>query len=109
MSALTVGLLCGLLGAGLFTFTCVGLAFAALLPVIFFSTMTACFLFLCGLGGYYILRWVNGGQVNSDSSGDQIGGTTDDRHNALAGGRLAEVTDSMRVETAKSDINGFLV
>ncbi len=57
--ALVAGLLVGVVGALLFTVTCVGIALLVLLPVLFFTTFAACFIFLWGLGAYFIIKWFN--------------------------------------------------
>jgi hypothetical protein len=60
----------------------VGLALLIVLPTIFFTTFAASFLFLWGLGGYYILKYF--GEPGTAPSGQAIG----DRLNAMTGGRL---------------------
>ena len=57
--ALIAGILVGVVGALLFTVTCVGIALLVLLPVLFFTTFAACFIFLWGLGAYFIIKWFN--------------------------------------------------
>lgn len=104
--ALVVGLLAGLLGAVAFTLFAVGLALAVVLPTILFTTMSATFLFLWGLGGYYILKWANGegsGNSNSQEGGPSIG----DRLNSLTGGRLTGFMNSAKSQEAKKDIGGY--
>jgi Promethin len=57
--ALLAGLLVGVLGAVLFTVFCVGLALIILLPTLFITTFAGTFIFLWGLGAYYIVKWFN--------------------------------------------------
>ncbi|CAK4032993.1 hypothetical protein DOTSEDRAFT_72572 [Lecanosticta acicola] len=57
--ALVVALVVGLLAAILFTLGAVGLALIVVFPIIMFTTVAACLLFLWGLGGYYILKWAS--------------------------------------------------
>jgi Promethin len=57
--SIVAALLVGLLGALLFIVFAIGVALCFLLPTLFFTTMVATFLFLWGLGGYYILKWFN--------------------------------------------------
>jgi len=57
--ALLAGIIVGVVGALLFTVFCVGVALLVLLPVLFFTTFAACFIFLWGLGAYYIVKWFN--------------------------------------------------
>lgn len=107
--ALIVGLVLGLLAAVLFTLFCVGTALAFVFPIVFFTTMAACFLFLWGLGGYYLLKWING---TSDSEGGEAkpllsSGSIGDSLNSLTGGRLTGFMDSAKAERAKGDISGF--
>lgn len=102
--SLVVGLVLGLLAAVLFTLFCVGVALSIVFPFIFFTTLTACFLFLWGLGGYYLLKW-----VNSDDSKKPApeGAAIGDKLNSLTGGRLSGFLDSARAERSKDDISGF--
>jgi hypothetical protein len=107
--ALVVGLVVGLLAAVIFIVFCVGIALAFVFPLIFFTTMAACFLFLWGLGGYYLLKWLNG---TSDSQGGEAkpllsSGSIGDSLNSLTGGRLTGFMDSAKAERAKGDISGY--
>ncbi|GAB1736767.1 hypothetical protein NU219Hw_g8798t1 [Hortaea werneckii] len=110
--SLVVGLLLGLLAAILFTLFCVGLALTIVLPTVFFTTMAACFLFLWGLGGYYILSWGNSAAGGSSEQGDDgkaapEGQAIGDKLNSLVGGRLSGFMSGARAEEAKGDISGF--
>lgn len=57
--ALLAGIIVGVLGAVLFTVFCLGLALIILLPTLFMTTFAGTFVFLWGLGAYYILKWFN--------------------------------------------------
>lgn len=57
--ALLAGILVGVLGAVLFTVFCLGLALIILLPTLFMTTFAGTFVFLWGLGAYYIVKWFN--------------------------------------------------
>jgi len=57
--ALLAGIIVGVVGALLFTVFCVGLALLILLPTLFITTFAACFIFLWGIGAYYIVKWFN--------------------------------------------------
>ena len=107
--SLVVGLLLGLLAAVLFTLFCVGIALTIVLPTVFFTTMAACFLFLWGLGGYYLLSWGNsaGGSGEEGSGKAPEGQAIGDKLNSLVGGRLSGFMSSARAEEAKGDISGF--
>ncbi|KAI7157329.1 hypothetical protein KC349_g5687 [Hortaea werneckii] len=108
--SLVVGLLLGLLAAVLFTLFCVGIALTIVLPTVFFTTMAACFLFLWGLGGYYILSWGNsagGSGEEGDGGKAPEGQAIGDKLNNLVGGRLSGFMSSARAEEAKGDISGF--
>lgn len=100
--SLIVALLLGVLAAVLFTVFAVGTALLVILPTTFFTTMAACFIFLWGLGGYYILRWANGGDTQAPE-GKAIGDTL----NNLTGGRLGGFMEGARTNAAKGDITGF--
>lgn len=90
---LLVALIIGLLAAVLFTLFMVGVALVIVFPTIFFTTFAASFLFLWGLGGYYIVKWFNEGE-DTVPQGSAIG----DKLNDLTGGRLGWMMDSARQE-----------
>lgn len=52
-------LLLGLLGALVFIVIIVGFALLILLPTIFITTFAAAFIWLWGVGAYYIIKWFN--------------------------------------------------
>lgn len=81
--SLVAALLVGLLAALIFTAFAVGVALLIILPTVFMTTMAASFLFLWGLGGYYIVKWFNEGESPA-KPGEAIG----DKLNSLTGGRL---------------------
>lgn len=103
--ALIVGLLVGVLGAVAFTLVAVGTALVVVLPTLFFTTMAATFLFLWGLGGYYILKWANGD--DEKKSGEEPGPTIGDRLNNFTGGRLTGFMDAAKTQQAKGGIEGY--
>ena len=57
--SLVAALVIGVLGALLFSAFCVGIALLVLLPVLFITTFAGAFIWLWGVGGYYILKWFN--------------------------------------------------
>ena len=79
----------------------VGVALIVVLPTIFLTTFTATFLFLWGLGGYYILKWFNDGGVSAPD-GKAIG----DKLNSLTGGRMGWLMDGTRKKTEESRTAG---
>ncbi|KAK4992051.1 hypothetical protein LTR50_001447 [Elasticomyces elasticus] len=93
--SLVAALLIGVLVAVVFTVIAVGTALLIVLPTTFFTTLAACFIFLWGLGGYYLLKWFNKG----DSPAEQ-GTAIGDKINSLAGGRLDFLMDGARGQTA---------
>ena len=105
--SLVVGLLLGLLAAVLFILFAVGVALTIVLPAVFFTTATACFLFLWGLGGYYILKWANGDGKDENGKQKEGGAPIGDRLNSLTGGRLTGFMDAAKGERAKGDISGY--
>lgn len=106
--SLVVGLLLGLLFAVAFTLFCVGVALTIVLPTIFFTTAAATFLFLWGLGGYYLLQWLNSASDEGEGEkGGQGGGkTVGDYLNSFTGGRLTGFMDSAKADQAKGSIEG---
>ena len=109
--ALIVGVLVGLGAAALFSLFCIGTALALMFPVIFFTTMAACFFFLWGLGGYYLIKWLNGSTDAEGQEGEGVpllsSGSIGDSLNSLTGGRLTGFMQSAKAEKAKGDISGF--
>jgi len=89
--SLLAALLIGLLAALLFTVFMVGIALLVVLPTVFLTTMGATFLFLWGLGGYYIVKWFNE-ESGPAAEGDAIG----DKLNRLSGGRMGFLTEGAR-------------
>ena len=80
------GLLVGLLGALLFIVVAVGFALIILLPTLFFTTLVASFLWLWGLGTYYILKYFNKKEIpgiHTDLSSGLVGGSENDKLGAL--------------------------
>ena len=69
--ALLAGIIVGVLGAVLFTVFCLGLALLVLLPTLFMTTFAASFVFLWGLGAYYILKWFNQKDIPGIHKGGQ--------------------------------------
>lgn len=102
------GVILGLLGAVLFTVTCVGIGLMIVFPLLMFTTASACFLFLFGLGGYKILKWASGrDQDGSEANGDHKGNTIGDSLDSLTGGRLPALLDSAKSQREKDTIKGF--
>ncbi|KAF2158209.1 hypothetical protein K461DRAFT_264985 [Myriangium duriaei CBS 260.36] len=89
--ALIVALVVALLAAVAFTLFAVGVALLILFPTVFFTTLTATFLFLWGLGGYYIFKAFNK-STPPGAKGDTIG----DKLNALTGNKFDFVMDNAR-------------
>lgn len=57
--ALLAGILVGVIGALLFVVVALGFALIILLPTLFFTTAAAVFVWLWGVGTYYIIKWFN--------------------------------------------------
>lgn len=100
--ALLAGVLVGVLGALLFVVVAVGFALIILLPTLFFTTGAAVFIWLWGVGIYYIVKWFNekdvpgvhtdaaGGLVKQSGLGDLPGVNG----NPLGGESLTSLTKS---------------
>jgi len=88
--SLVTALLIAVLAALSFTVFCIGVALLIFLPTVFITTMGATFLFLWGLGGYYILKWFN--SINAAKPGETLG----DKLNTITGGRLDFLVQSAR-------------
>lgn len=89
--SLIVALLVGVLVALLFTAFMVGVALLVVLPTTFITTLGASFVFLWGLGGYYLVKWFNHSEGPAPD-GSAIG----DKLNNLTGGRMSFLMDGMR-------------
>lgn len=81
--SLVAALVVGLLAALVFTVFMVGVALIIVFPAVFFTSLVACFLFLWGLGGYYIFKWFNKGDTPA-APGSALG----DKLNQMTGGKL---------------------
>lgn len=91
--SLIVALVVALLVAVCFTVFCLGLALMILFPVVFFTTLTACFLFFTALGGYWAFKWMNSGNRSLPTpEGNALG----DSINQITGGKLSWVMDQVR-------------
>lgn len=99
--ALVVGLIVALLAAVGFTLFAVVTALLILFPTVFFTTLTASFLFLWGLGGYYLLKWFNKGEQPAIE-----GGALGDKLNSLTGGRLDFLMNNARGQEARGEVAG---
>lgn len=71
--ALLAALLIGVLGALLFTVFCVGFALVILLPTLFITTFAAAFLWLWGVGLYYLIKWFNEKEIPGIHTGFKEG------------------------------------
>ncbi|OJD38949.1 uncharacterized protein BKCO1_30006 [Diplodia corticola] len=96
--SLVAALLVAVLVALLATAFMVGIALLVVLPTIFLTTMGASFLFLWGLGGYYIMKWFNQGGDGPAAKGTAIG----DKLNNLTGGRLDFLMNDTRSQAYKN-------
>ena len=78
--ALLAALVIGLLGALLFTAFCVGIALLVLLPTLFITSFGAAFIWLWGVGAYYIIKWFNQKEIPGIHTGfvEGIMGKIDD-------------------------------
>lgn len=61
--ALLAAVIIGVLGAVLFSVVCVGIGLIILLPTLFVTTFAAAFIWLWGVGAYYIVKWFNKKEV----------------------------------------------
>ncbi|KAK7524270.1 hypothetical protein IWZ03DRAFT_322346 [Phyllosticta citriasiana] len=95
--SLIVALLVGVLVALLFTAFMVGVALLVVLPTTFITTLGASFVFLWGLGGYYIVKWFN----QSDGAALE-GSAVGDKLNNLTGGRISFLMDGMRGQDSEN-------
>jgi len=81
--SLIAALLIGLVAALLFVVFMLLVALFVVLPTVFLTTLAATFVFLWGLGGFYVISWLNRtGKL--DGEGKAIG----DKLNNFSGGRL---------------------
>jgi len=67
--SLLAGIIVGVVGALLFTVFCLGVALIFLLPTLFMTTFAATFVFLWGLGAYYLMKWFDQKDVPDVNAG----------------------------------------
>jgi len=101
--SLVSALLIGLVAALLFTVFMVLVALFIVLPTVFMTTMAATFIFLWGLGGYFIFKWFNDGTTPA-----AVGNAVGDKLNTISGGRLGWLMESARgkVESVGVEVPG---
>ncbi|KAL1296511.1 hypothetical protein AAFC00_000020 [Neodothiora populina] len=97
--AIVVALIVGLLVAVGFTLFAVCVALFVLFPTVFFTTLAASFFFLWGLGGYYLLKWLNKGESPAPE-----GAALGDKLNSLTGGRLGFIMGPAREAEKNGDV-----
>ncbi|KAF2841504.1 hypothetical protein M501DRAFT_990011 [Patellaria atrata CBS 101060] len=97
--SLLTSLLVALLAALLFTAAMVLVALFVVLPTVFMTTMAATFVFLWGLGGYYLLKWLNKDELGGAPEGGAIG----DKLNSLTRGRLDFLMGGLREQQSGKD------
>ena len=95
--SLVAALIIALIAALLFTVFMLLVALLIVLPTVFLTTLGATFLFLWGMGGYYIIKWFNEGETPAE-----VGAAIGDKVNNLTGGRLNWLMGSVR-EAGKGD------
>lgn len=93
-------LLLGLLGALVFIVIVVGFALLILLPVLFITTFAAAFIWLWGVGAYFILKWFNKKEIPGIHTALPSGMSLEDL--ASKGG-----DDTAASEKADSYTNGY--
>ena len=75
--AILVALIVAVLGAVIFTVVAAGFALLILLPILFITTAAAAFIWLWGLGAYYILKWFNKKEIPGIHTSLSDGGPMD--------------------------------
>jgi Promethin len=96
--SLIAALIIGLIAALLFTVFALLVALFVVLPTVFLTTLGATFLFLWGLGGYYIVKWFNEGETPAE-----VGAAIGDKINTVTGGRLSWLMGSARAAEKSDD------
>ncbi|KAL8805863.1 MAG: hypothetical protein Q9200_005261 [Gallowayella weberi] len=77
--SIIVALILAVLAAVIFSVVCVGFALIILLPTIFITTAAASFIWLWGVGAYYLLKWFNKKEIPGihkpmdDGIGNELG------------------------------------
>ncbi|KAL8787742.1 MAG: hypothetical protein Q9213_002062 [Squamulea squamosa] len=77
--SIVAALILALLAAVVFSVACVGFALIILLPTLFITTAAASFIWLWGIGAYYILKWFNKKEIPGihkpmgDGAGNELG------------------------------------
>ncbi|KAL8682665.1 MAG: hypothetical protein Q9224_006756, partial [Gallowayella concinna] len=77
--SIIVALILAVLAAVVFSVACVGFALIILLPTLFITTAAASFIWLWGIGAYYLLKWFNKKEIPGihkpmdDGIGNELG------------------------------------
>lgn len=121
LSSFVAALLVALLAAILFTLLMVGMALLVVLPTVFMTTFAASFIYLWGLGAYFIFAWFSGsgsagtkGSTVSNSvhswTGGRFGSPADEVHKKELGANPASegtnMTDGRSAGDSKKGVNG---
>ena len=102
--AVLAALLIGLLVALLFIVFAVGVALVFLLPTLFFTTLVATFIFLWGLGAYYLLKWFNEKKIPGIHTG-LVEGLKDEFMDFTEPSQLDKLP-SLNADSKKAQANG---
>lgn len=104
--SIIAALVLAVLAAVIFSVVCVGFALIILLPTLFITTAAASFIWLWGVGAYYLLKWFNKKEIPGihKPMGDGIGSELG--LDALTGGETPPQPEKANGHAANGSANG---
>lgn len=104
--SIVAALILALLAAVVFSVVCVGFALVILLPTLFITTAGASFIWLWGVGAYYILKWFNKKEIPGIHKPLGEGLTDNMGLDALTGDKAPPPSDKADRHAANGSANG---
>lgn len=104
--SIITALILAVLAAVIFSVVCVGFALIILLPTLFITTAAASFIWLWGVGGYYILKWFNKKEIPGIHKPMGEGVTDDLGLDALTGDKAPPPSEKQNGHAPNGSANG---
>lgn len=104
--SIIAALILALLAAVVFSVVCVGFALVILLPTLFITTAAASFIWLWGLGAYYILKWFNKKEIPGIHKPMGEGMSDEMGLDALTGDKAPPPSEKANGHAANGSANG---
>ncbi|KAL8970778.1 MAG: hypothetical protein Q9197_003633 [Variospora fuerteventurae] len=104
--SIVAALILAVLAAVVFSVVCVGFALIILLPTLFVTTAAASFIWLWGVGAYYILKWFNKKEIPGIHKPMEDGMTDGLGLDALTGDKAPPPSEKANGHAASGSANG---